>query len=53
MPMCQDRRGEFKDMQYLDTHLVELHYQMPLNEIIYDFFRCPEGQHQGLRLSGL
>ena len=29
MPMCQDRRGEFKDMQYLDTHLVELHYQMP------------------------
>ena len=38
MPLCQDRRGEFKDMQYLDTHLVELHYQMPLNEIIYDFF---------------
>ena len=38
MPMCQERRGEFKDMQYLDTHLVELHYQMPLNEIIYDFF---------------
>ena len=37
MPMCQERRGEFKDMQYLDTHLVELHYQMPLNEIIYDF----------------
>ena len=38
MPMCQNRRGEFRDMQYLDTHLVELHYQMPLNEIIYDFF---------------
>ena len=38
MPMCQERRGEFKDMQYLDTRLVELHYQMPLNEIIYDFF---------------
>ena len=37
MPMCQERRGEFQDMQYLDTHLVELHYQMPLNEIIYDF----------------
>ena len=53
MPMCQDRRGEFKDMQYLDTNLVELHYQMPLNEIIYDFFRHPEGQHQGLRLPGL
>ena len=53
MPMCQERRGEFKDMQYLDTHLVEPHYQMPLNEIIYDFFDTPEGQHQGLRLSGL
>ncbi|MBQ2896635.1 MAG: translation elongation factor 4, partial [Oscillospiraceae bacterium] len=38
MPLCQDRRGEFKDMQYLDTRLVEMHYQMPLNEIIYDFF---------------
>ena len=38
MPMCQERRGEFKDMQYLDTYLVELHYEMPLNEIIYDFF---------------
>ena len=38
MPLCQDRRGEFKDMQYLDTRLVELHYQMPLNEIVYDFF---------------
>ena len=38
MPMCQERRGIFKDMQYLDTHLVELHYEMPLNEIIYDFF---------------
>ena len=37
MPLCQTRRGEFKDMQYLDTNLVELHYQMPLNEIIYDF----------------
>ena len=34
MTMCQNRRGEFKDMQYLDTNLVELHYQMPLNEII-------------------
>ena len=38
MPMCQERRGEFKDMQYLDTNLVELHYSMPLGEIIYDFF---------------
>ena len=38
MPMCQDRRGIFKDMQYLDTNLVELHYSMPIGEIIYDFF---------------
>ncbi len=38
MPLCQDRRGEYKNMQYLDTRLVELHYEMPLNEIIYDFF---------------
>ena len=38
MPLCQDRRGEYKDMQYLDTHLVEIRYLMPLNEIIYDFF---------------
>ncbi|WP_295629549.1 translation elongation factor 4, partial [uncultured Intestinimonas sp.] len=38
MPMCQERRATFKDMQYLDTNLVELHYSMPLNEIIYDFF---------------
>ena len=37
MPMCQDRRGIFKDMQYLDTNLVELHYSMPIGEIIYDF----------------
>ncbi len=41
MPMCQERRGEFKDMQYLDTNLVEIHYHMPLNEIIYDFFLTP------------
>ncbi|MBQ2061115.1 MAG: translation elongation factor 4 [Oscillospiraceae bacterium] len=47
MPMCQDRRGEFKDMQYLDTHLVELHYQMPLNEIIYDFFDTLKANTKG------
>ncbi|MGM9661964.1 MAG: translation elongation factor 4 [Oscillospiraceae bacterium] len=47
MPMCQDRRGEFKDMQYLDTHLVELHYQMPLNEIIYDFFDALKANTKG------
>ena len=47
MPMCQERRGEFKDMQYLDTHLVELHYQMPLNEIIYDFFDALKANTKG------
>lgn len=47
MPLCQDRRGEFKDMQYLDTNLVELHYQMPLNEIIYDFFDTLKAHTKG------
>ena len=47
MPMCQDRRGEFKDMQYLDTNLVELHYPMPLNEIIYDFFDTLKARTKG------
>ena len=39
--------GEFKDMQYLDTNLVELHYQMPLNEIIYDFFDALKANTKG------
>ena len=47
MPMCQNRRGEFKDMQYLDSNLVELHYQMPLNEIIYDFFDTLKANTKG------
>ena len=47
MELCQNRRGEFKDMQYLDTHLVELHYQMPLNEIIYDFFDTLKANTKG------
>ncbi len=47
MPLCQERRGEFKDMQYLDTNLVELHYQMPLNEIIYDFFDTLKARTKG------
>ena len=38
MPLCQDLRGEYKNMQYLDSRLVELHYEMPLNEIVYNFF---------------
>ena len=47
MPMCQERRGEFKDMQYLDTNLVEIHYHMPLNEIIYDFFDALKARTKG------
>lgn len=47
MPLCQDRRGNFIDMQYLDTNLVELHYKMPLNEIIYDFFDTLKAHTKG------
>ena len=47
MPLCQDRRGEYKNMQYLDTRLVELHYEMPLNEIIYDFFDTLKARTRG------
>jgi GTP-binding protein LepA len=47
MPMCQDRRGEYKDMKYLDTNLVELTYDMPLNEIIYDFFDALKAKTKG------
>ena len=47
MPMCQDRRGVFKDMQYLDTNLVELHYSMPIGEIIYDFFDALKANTKG------
>ena len=47
MPMWQDRRGEFKDMQYLDTYLVEMHYEMPLKEIIYEFFDTLKANTKG------
>ncbi len=47
MPMCQERRGVFKDMQYLDTNLVEIRYLMPLNEIIYDFFDALKARTKG------
>ena len=38
MDLCSDRRGEYKDMQYLDANRTKLNYIMPLNEIVYDFF---------------
>ena len=47
MPLCQDRRGEYKNMQYLDRRLVELHYEMPLNEIIFDFFDTLKARTKG------
>ncbi|MCI5753346.1 MAG: translation elongation factor 4 [Clostridiales bacterium] len=47
MPLCQDRRGEYKNMTYLDSRLVELHYEMPLNEIIYDFFDTLKARTKG------
>ena len=47
MELCQQRRGEFKDMVYLDGVRVELHYEMPLNEIIYDFFDALKSRTRG------
>ena len=47
MPLCQDRRGIYQGMQYLDQRLVELTYEMPLGEIIYDFFDTLKARTRG------
>ncbi len=47
MPLCQDRRGIYEGMQYLDQRLVELKYEMPLGEIIYDFFDTLKARTKG------
>ncbi|MBQ8921325.1 MAG: translation elongation factor 4 [Oscillospiraceae bacterium] len=47
MDLCQERRGIFKDMQYLDDVRVEMHYTLPLNEIIYDFFDALKSRTRG------
>lgn len=47
MELCQDRRGIFKNMQYIDEDRVDIHYEMPLNEIIYDFFDTLKSKTRG------
>ena len=47
MELCQQRRGEYRDMTYLDENRVELRYFMPLNEIIYDFFDALKSRTRG------
>ncbi len=47
MEICQERRGIYKDLRYLDPSRVELHYELPLNEIIYDFFDTLKSRTRG------
>ena len=47
MDLCQDRRGTFIDMKYIDTDRIELHYPLPLGEIIYDFFDALKSRSKG------
>lgn len=47
MELCQERRGVFKDMTYLEETRVEMHYQLPLNEIVYDFFDALKSRTRG------
>ncbi len=47
MELCQERRGIFKDMKYLEATRANLHYELPLNEIIYDFFDALKSRSKG------
>ncbi len=47
MDLCQDRRGTFKDMVYIEEDRVDIHYELPLNEIVYDFFDTLKSRTRG------
>ena len=47
MELCQERRGVFKDMKYIDDKRVDIHYELPLNEVIYDFFDTLKSRTKG------
>ena len=47
MELCQNRRGVFRDMKYIDANRVDLHYELPLNEIVYDFFDALKSRTRG------
>lgn len=47
MELCQNRRGEFKNMEYLEQTRVNMHYEIPLNEVIYDFFDALKSKTKG------
>lgn len=47
MELCQQRRGVFKDMKYIDPTRVDIHYELPLNEIVYDFFDALKSRTKG------
>lgn len=47
MELCQDRRGTYVDMKYIDANRAELHYTLPLNEIVYDFFDALKSKSKG------
>ena len=47
MELCQERRGKYKDMTYMDASRAEIFYELPLNEIIYDFFDALKSRTKG------
>lgn len=47
MELCQNRRGIMRDMKYMDATRVDLHYELPLGEIVYDFFDAIKSRSRG------